>query len=89
MLSMPELDVQPVKAVQTKAMADTTEERMGTRNAKQMGCNARPELIAKQTLPANAESKVYEITNEGLLIRSFENFYQRCCRTFQRVFFEA
>lgn len=86
---MPELDVQPVKAVQNRAMVDTTEERMSTRNAKQMGCNARPELIANQTLPANAESKVYEITNEGPPIRLLDNFYQRCCRMFQGVFVET
>lgn len=89
MLSMPELDVQPVKAAQARAMTDTTEERMSTRNAKQMGCNAPSELIANQSLPGNAESKVYEIANAHSLIRLFENFYQRCCRILQCSFIKS
>src|SRR5690606_9532076 len=89
MLSTPELDVQPVKAAQARAMTDTTEERMSTRNAKQMGCNAPPELIAIQSLRGKAESKVYEIANAKALNRLFENFYQSCCRFLQCGFIKA
>jgi len=70
-------------------MTDTTEERMSTRNAKQMGCNAPPELIAIQSLRGKAESKVYEIANAKALNRLFENFYQGCCRFLQCGFIKA
>ncbi|WP_164844652.1 hypothetical protein [Brucella pituitosa] len=72
---MPELDVQPARAVQARAIADTTEKRMipvhktqafysQTKKVAEMPStntrNAPPEQFANQRLPHKAESKVYE-----------------------------
>jgi len=67
MLSMPELDVQPDRAAQASAMADTTkeregEERMGTRTQNKWAATLS-RVIAQVRLPAKTESKVYESAN--------------------------
>ncbi|WP_280992886.1 hypothetical protein [Ochrobactrum sp. 19YEA23] len=67
MLSMPELDVQPDRAAQASAMADTTkeregEERMGTRTQNKWAATLF-RVIALFRVAAKTESKVYESAN--------------------------